>query len=81
MTAEEIRSHGLPLPEVDFLPVTLEEKLITYADTFYSKTPAVMRNEKPFEKVVRSISKHGTAAVARLMALHEMWQAVDGECK
>ncbi|MBF1081463.1 MAG: HD domain-containing protein, partial [Prevotellaceae bacterium] len=37
LTKEEIIQQNLPLPHEDFLPETLEEKLICYADKFYSK--------------------------------------------
>lgn len=77
LTADDIRDGKLPLPEVDFLPLTLEEKLIAYADNFYSKSPETLRVEKSFERVAQSVSKHGSAAVARLMALRDMWQAGD----
>ena len=35
---EEIKRLELPLPYEDFLPETMEEKVICYADKFYSKT-------------------------------------------
>lgn len=38
LTAKEIAEAGLPLPHVDLVPETLEEKLICYADKFYSKS-------------------------------------------
>lgn len=34
---EVIERQGLPLPHRDMFPVTLEEKLVTFADLFYSK--------------------------------------------
>ena len=63
LTAEEIREQGLPLPAKDFLPETLEEKLICFADKFYSKSGSM--EEKPFEKVRRSLEKFGPATLAR----------------
>ena len=73
LTAAEIRAGALPLPERDFLPETLEEKLICYADSFYSKNPQHLREEKPWERIRRGFEKFGPAAVERLCALHEMW--------
>ena len=46
ITAEEIREGGLPLPERDYLPVSLEEKIICVADKFYSKKPGKLWKEK-----------------------------------
>ena len=74
LTAEEIRQGKLPLPERDFLPETLEEKLITYADNYYSKNPAHLTEEKPWERILNGFSKFGAPAVERLRVLHEMWK-------
>ena len=38
LTREQIIAEHLPLPEQDYLPETLEEKLICYADKFFSKS-------------------------------------------
>lgn len=38
LTRETIRKQGLPLPDVDFSPVTIEEQIVCYADKFYSKS-------------------------------------------
>ena len=38
LTREEIERQHLPLPIQDFLPETLEEQLVCYADKFYSKS-------------------------------------------
>lgn len=63
LAADEIRAQGLPLPANDFLPETPEEKLICFADKFYSKSGNM--EEKPFEKVRRSMEKFGSASLAR----------------
>lgn len=38
LTAETIRKQGLPLPLMDFLPETIEEQIVCYADKFFSKS-------------------------------------------
>ena len=38
LTKEQIIAEQLPLPEQDFLPETIEEKVICYADKFFSKS-------------------------------------------
>ena len=63
LSAEDIRAQGLPLPEKDFLPETPEEKLICFADKFYSKSGNM--EEKSFEKVRRSMEKFGPDSLAR----------------
>lgn len=65
----EIRERQLPLPEGIYVPMTLEEELICYADKFFSKTKLGRR--KPLDKVRAGFSKHGDAALARFDFLHE----------
>ena len=65
----EIQQRGIALPEGIYVPVTLEEELICYADKFFSKTKLGQR--KTLEKVRSGFSKHGEAALARFDFLHE----------
>ncbi len=74
LTAKEIAETGLPLPHMDFLPETLEEKLICYADKFYSKS-GDPRKEKSLERVRVSMSKFGQDSLARFDALHLLFSA------
>ena len=62
LTAEAIRRQGLPLPEMDLVPETMEEKVVCYADKFYSKTRLDV--EKTPEQAVRSLTKFGEEGVA-----------------
>lgn len=71
LTAEEIRTQGLPLPAKDLLPETLEEKLICFADKFYSKSGSM--EEKPLEKVRRSLEKFGSATLARFDEMQKLF--------
>ena len=75
LTAKEIAETGMPLPPVDFLPETLEEKLICYADKFFSKS-GDPREEKPLDRVRRSMSKFGTESLARFDVLHALFTPV-----
>ena len=38
LTKESIIEQGLPLPAQDYLPETIEEKLVCFADKFFSKS-------------------------------------------
>ena len=58
-----IEESNLPLPHQDFMPVTLEEQLICFADKFYSKTN--LEKEKSIDKVKKSLSKYGENTVIR----------------
>ena len=72
LTAEEIRERNLPLPAKDFMPETLEEKLICYADKFYSKSGDPYA-EKSLERVRASMMKHGEKALERFEELQRLF--------
>ena len=57
LTRKEILKQGLPLPPADYVPETLEEQIICYADKFYSKTR--LNEEKSYERALASLSKFG----------------------
>ena len=59
ITAEDIRSNGLPLPERDMVPLSIEEKIICFADKFYSKSDHDLMHEKPLAKVRELVAEHG----------------------
>ena len=63
LTAEEIRAAGLPLPEKDLLPETLEEKIICLADKFYSKSDP--RRKKTLPDIRKDMARFGEAPLRR----------------
>src|SRR5574344_1453174 len=65
LTKEEIIAQQLPLPHEDFLPETLEEKVVCYADKFYSKTHP--EREKSLEKAEASIARFGDTGLQRFL--------------
>ena len=65
ITREDVRSQCLPLPEADYVPVSLEEKILCIADKFYSKTPQKLWKEKSLEKITTSLEKYGDDALSR----------------
>jgi uncharacterized protein len=73
ISAEEIRRHKLPLPERDMLPETIEEKLICWADKFFSKHPSSLTKEKPLEKVRSMVKKYGDEELKRFDEWQEMF--------
>lgn len=72
LTREDIERQQLPLPSQDFLPETLEEKLICYADKFYSKTR--LDKEKTIEEAARSLAKFGNEGVERFQEWAELFE-------
>lgn len=69
LTADDIRNQHLPLPEQDFLPETMAERLVCYADKFYSKSGDLTRR-KSLEKVRLQMVRHGDDTLRRFDALH-----------
>lgn len=71
ITAEEILAQHLPLPQTDLLPQTVEEKLICYADKFFSKSHP--EEEKTLEGARRSLQKFGGATIQRFEDMIRMF--------
>ncbi len=65
LSLNEIITQHLPLPHIDLLPETLEEKVICYADKFFSKSN--LEREKTVEQVERSIAKFGQEGLVRFL--------------
>lgn len=74
ITADEIKKAGLPLPERDMMPISLEEKIICFADKFFSKNPATLEMEKPLEKIIQLLKHHGESQVERFQALLKQFE-------
>lgn len=53
------------------VPETLLERLVCYADKFYSKSGSMER--KPLERVEASIARFGADNLARFRALHSLF--------
>lgn len=71
LTAEEVVEANLPLPVRDYLPLSLEEKLICYADSFFSKSRD-LRKEKSFDEVCLQMKAHGENPYQRFLELHNL---------
>jgi len=63
ITAEDVRKQGIPIPEADYLPESLEEKLVCLADKFYSKSGDMQ--EEPLEMVRAELARFGAASLGR----------------
>lgn len=70
LTAEEIEEEALPLPARDMLPLSAEEKIICYADKFFSKNPESLTREKSISEIRNSIAKFGAYPLQRFEELH-----------
>ncbi len=75
ITKEEIIEKKLPLPMRDMFPETLEEKIIAFADKFYSKNPDGIVVEKSIDKILKDLEKYGKDKVK----IFEEWLKLFGE--
>lgn len=64
ITLAEIIENNMPLPRRDFLPLSIEEKIICVADKFYSKSRTPQRR-KTIEEIERAMARFGPAALFR----------------
>jgi uncharacterized protein len=69
LTRDDVVTRALPLPAEDFVPVSLEEKIICVADKFFSKKPRKLWKEKKPEAIEKNLSKHGSNALSRWQVL------------
>lgn len=58
LTIEDIEKHNFPIPKRDMMPTTIEEKIICFADKFFSKDNEPLK-EKPIQKIREFIGKFG----------------------
>ena len=65
LTKEVIAANGWNLPVKDFVPETIEEQLICFADKFYSKTK-YLETARTLEQVVESMAKISPEAVEKV---------------
>lgn len=63
LSLADIERQQLPIPHRDLLPVSIEEKIICFADKFYSKTK--LEKEKTVEAALASVAKFGDESASR----------------
>lgn len=71
ITADDIIRQRLPMPVGDYTPRTLLEKLICYADKFYSKSGEMRR--KPLDEVRAGLGRFGADTLERFEKLQKMF--------
>lgn len=75
LTVKDIQNHNLPLPEREMLPVSIEEKIVCFADKFFTKNRGSILEEKPVPKVREIISRYGEDKLKRF----DEWLIMFGE--
>ena len=71
LTLNDIVSQNLPLPHRDLTPQSLEEKIVCYADKFFSKTH-LGEPARDLDRVRRSLARFGDDSLERFDALHAL---------
>lgn len=61
LTLKQILERDLPLPHRDMIPVSIEEKIVCFADKFFSKT--YPEEEKTVQQAEKSLAKFGQEGV------------------
>ena len=74
ITAEEIKSNNLPLPQRDMVPISIEEQIICYADKFYSKNGKTGGDEKSLEDILNTLQKYGSEKVIRFQKWMQLFE-------
>ena len=75
ISMEQVIRDDLNIPLADYYPVSLEEKIICYADKFYSKSH--LERELSIEQVRAKLWRYGHDAILRWNELVKMMGEVD----
>lgn len=59
ITIQDIENQKLPLPRRDMVPLTVEERLVCFADKFFSKSADHPEKPRALDKILKSLSKYG----------------------
>lgn len=72
LTRQTIIERGLPDPQQDLLPETIEEQIICYADKFYSKSH--LERERTITQTLQSLEKFGDEGVEKFRHWTELFE-------
>ncbi|MBI5102263.1 MAG: HDIG domain-containing protein [Nitrospirae bacterium] len=73
LSITDITVKNLPLPRRDMLPISIEEKIICYADKFFSKNIGELNKEKSEDEIRAEITKFGPESLRRFEELHALF--------
>ncbi len=77
LSKEDIIENNFPLPHRDMLPVTLEEKLICFADKFYSKSEKHLTTRRSVDKIRQKVRKYGDDKVEQFEVLLALFGPIE----
>jgi uncharacterized protein len=73
LSRKDIKKNGLPLPDRDMLPKSLEEKVICFADKFYSKSVNNLLTPKSIAQIRKKVAKYGKDKADRFEEFIELF--------
>ena len=73
LTVQDIMAQDLPLPKRDMQPRSLEEKIICYADKFFSKRTGQLSTEKAVSEVRSEMALFGPHRLKAFDELHALF--------
>jgi uncharacterized protein len=65
ISKEEIENNKLPLPKRDFVPLTVEEEIVSFADLFFTKDPKNLERERTIKEIKEYYSQFGEKFVKK----------------
>jgi uncharacterized protein len=68
ITRDDIKTHQLPLPFRDMVPVSIEEQIICYADKFFSKNKNGSNRKKTVKKIIDQLETYGPDKALRFQS-------------
>ena len=75
ITTHDIETNELPLPKRDMVPLSLEEKIVCFADKFYSKAEDSFIQEKSVRDIKEIIGRFGNQKLRQF----EEWMVLFGQ--
>ena len=72
ISAKQVVRQKLSLPVRDMFPITVEERLICYADKFFSKSDNG-RHEKTIDEISAGLARYDADDVERFLSLHRLF--------
>lgn len=75
LTTADILDQGLPLPLHDMVPVSTEERIVCFADLFFSKKPGRLEEEKSVGEVRTALARFSPDKAG----IFDAWLAEFGE--
>jgi uncharacterized protein len=75
ITVADIKHYRLPLPNRDMIPQTIEQKIVAFADKFFSKSQRPLSTPKSIEKIHASLLRFGSEKIT----IFNQWCELFGE--